>query len=352
MPHLFEPLHVGHMTLPNRVVMAPMTRSRADDSTGAPLAIVADYYAQRAGAGLIISEATNVSAMAKGYVRTPGLFTAEQVAAWSKVTAAVHAKGGRIFAQLFHTGRVALPEHLPHHAHPVAPSAIAIQGQTYTDAGMKDHVQPRALETHEVPGVAAEFASATKHALDAGFDGVELHATSGYIIHQFLDSAANHRTDQYGGSVENRCRFLLDALDRMVAEAGKARVGIKLSPQMAFNGVVEPDAEAVYPHLVAELSKRQLAYLHVGRFNAVDWHAMLRPLFKGPFLAGAGFDKEKAEALMSAGGADAIAFGNLFIANPDLPHRLQTGAELAKPDSATFYAGGEKGYLDYTALAA
>ena len=263
------------------------------------------------------------------------------------MTDAVHKAGGRIFSQLFHTGRVSVPAFLPNGAQPVAPSAIAIKGQTYTDAGMTDHVVPRALETSEIPGLVGEFASAARNALDAGFDGVELHAASGYIIQQFLDSAANTRTDAYGGSVENRARLLLETIDAMVAVAGSKRVGIKLSPQMPFNGVVEPDAEAVYPYVVGELSKRGLAYLHVGRFTAHDWHAALRPLFSGPFLAGSGFDGEKAKAMMESGGADAIVFGKYFVSTPNLPDAVRRGVALPEPDQNLYYGGGEKGYIDY-----
>ena len=350
MPTLFDPLIVGDLAFPNRIIMAPMTRSRADDA-GVPSDLVPTYYAQRASAGLIITEATNVSAMAKGYPRTPGLFTAAQVAGWRRVTDAVHQAGGRIFSQLFHTGRVSVPAFLPDHAQPVGPSAIAIAGQTYTDAGPTDHVVPRPLETDEIPGIVADFAAAARHALDAGFDGVELHAASGYIIHQFLDAAANTRTDAYGGSPENRARLLLETIDALVAVAGVRRVGIKLSPQIPFNGIVEPDAEVVYPHVVRELSRRGIAYLHVGRFVTHDWHAALRPLFTGPFLAGAGFDASKAEALMASGGADAIVFGKYFVSVPNLPEALRHKATLPEPDTTTYYGGGEKGYIDYPAVA-
>ena len=233
---LFTPLQAGDLTLPNRIIMAPMTRSRADDA-GIPHEKTPIYYRQRASAGLILSEAINVSAMAKGYPRTPGLWTDEQVQGWRKVTDTVHQAGGRIFAQLFHTGRIALPDFLPDHAQPVAPSAIAAQGQGYTLTGMKPYVTPRALETEEIPGIIAEFVNATRRALEAGFDGVELHAASGYIVQQFLTTNANARTDSYGGSMENRARFLLETIDGMIGAAGAHRTGIKLSPQMPFNDV-------------------------------------------------------------------------------------------------------------------
>lgn len=346
MPSLFDPIKVGDTTLPNRIFMAPMTRSRADDA-GVPTEPVPLYYAQRASAGLIISEATNVSAMAKGYVSTPGLFIEAQVAGWRRVTDAVHAAGGRIAAQLFHTGRVALPDFLPGGAQPVAPSAIAINGQNYTAAGPKPFVVPRPLTTEEVPGVAAEFATATRHALAAGFNGVELHSASGYLVHQFLDAAANLRTDIYGGSIENRTRFLLEALDGMITVAGAGRVGVKVSPQIKFNDVVEPDAESVYPYVADQLSRRRIAYFHVTRPGAFDWHALLRPCFTGIYAAGGGLDQAKGEAMLAAGSADVIVYGKPFIANPDLPRRYRDGLDLTTADSATYYSGGTKGYTDY-----
>ncbi|HWG04235.1 MAG TPA: alkene reductase [Beijerinckiaceae bacterium] len=346
MPTLFDPIQVGDLSLPNRIFMAPMTRSRASDD-GVPTEPVPLYYSQRAGAGLIVSEATNVSAMAKGYDRTPGMFTDAQVAGWRKVTDAVHAAGGRIFSQLFHTGRVAVPDLLPEGAEPVAPSAIAINGKNYTDAGPKPFVVPRPLGTEEIPAIAAEFAAAAKRALAAGFNGVELHAASGYLVHQFLDAAANQRTDLYGGPVENRVRFLLQALDDMIAVAGAGRVGVKVSPQIKFNDIVEPDAEAVYDYLARELSRRNIAYLHVARMGEFDWHAFLRPRFSGIYAAGGGIDQAKGEAMLAAGDADVIVYGKPFVANPDLLHRFRNGAELAKSDSATYYSRGTKGYTDY-----
>ncbi len=346
MARLHDPLVLGPITMKNRVVMAPMTRSRNDDA-GCPTDIMATYYAQRASAGLIISEATCVSEMAKGYSRIPGLHSPQQVAAWRKVVEAVHAKGGKIFAQLFHTGRVAVPQLLPGGAQPVAPSAIAIKGKNYTDFGPIDYVVPRALETGEIPGVAAEFGHAALNALAAGFDGVELHAASGYLIHQFLDPTINTRSDAYGGSVANRSRFLLDALDSMIAAAGAARVGMKVSPRIKFNDVAEPDAEEVYPHLARELSARQIAYLHVAQQGPYEAHANMRPLFKGAYFAGAGFDQASGEAMLASGAADAIVFGKWFVSNPDLPRRFADGLPLAEGSSKTHYSKGPEGYIDY-----
>lgn len=350
MPTLFDFLTVGPYNLRNRMIMAPMTRSRADDA-GVQPEIAVTYYTQRVGAGLIISEAINTSPMAKGYPRTSGLFTPEQIAAWKKVTDSVHAAGGLIFAQLFHTGRVALPDFLPGNAQPVGPSAIAIDGENYTDAGMKPFVTPRALEISEIAGIVEEFAQATRNALTAGFDGVELHGASGYIVHQFLALSANQRTDEYGGSVENRARFLLEVADAMVAVAGSGRVGIKLSPQMPFNGNDEPDADAVYPHIMRELRNRHLAYIHVADATDAGWHAKLKPLSDSPYFAGAGFDEAKGSALLQNNGADAIVYGVLFLANPDLVTRFEKDAALNAPDNSTFYVPGPKGYIDYPTLA-
>ncbi|MGE3246130.1 MAG: alkene reductase [Beijerinckiaceae bacterium] len=351
MPTLFDSVRLGDLELPNRIVMAPMTRSRAD-ADGVPQPFVKDYYAQRASAGLILTEAIYVSRMAKGYVRTPGLVTDEQVMGWMPVTKAVHAAGGRIFAQLYHTGRVALPDFLPMRAQPVAPSAIAIKGQNKTDDGPKDFVVPRALETDEVPGVAAEFATAAELAIEAGFDGVEIHAASGYLIHQFLDASINQRTDIYGGSVENRARFLLLVADRVASAIGAGRTGLKLSPRIKFNDVAEPDAEEMYPHLARELSGLNLAYVHGAKQGGYDIHTAFRAGYTGKYLAGAGFNAETGNVAIASGAADAIVFGKPYLANPDLPRRLQEGLPLAEADPKTIYWGGEQGYSDYPAYGA
>ena len=346
MDRLFSPLRIGSLELPSRVIMAPMTRSRAGND-GVPLDYVADFYVQRASAGLMVTEALYVSPMAKGYVRTPGLADDAQQAAWARVAAAVHKAGGRIFAQLYHTGRVALPDFLPGGAAPVAPSAIAIKGQNKTDEGKKDFVVPRPLETDEIPGVAAEFADAARRAIAAGFDGVEIHAASGYLIHQFLDPTINLREDRYGGSLENRCRFLLETTDRVIEAVGAGRTGLKVSPQIKFNDVADPDADAVYPYLAGQLSARGIAYLHGAKQGAYDVHAGMRAHFKGVYAAGGGFNAQSAEAMLASGGADAIVFGKPFIANPDLPRRMREKIALAEPDFATIYSGTERGYIDY-----
>jgi N-ethylmaleimide reductase len=252
-----------------------------------------------------------------------------------------------MFAQLFHTGRVAMPDFLPGGAQPVAPSAIAINGKNWTDAGRKPHVVPRALETDEIVGIAGEFASAARRAIAAGFDGVEIHAASGYLIHQFLDASINTRTDIYGGSVENRARFLLLVADLVAEAIGRERVGLKVSPRIKFNDVQDPDAEEIYPYVARELSGRGIAYLHGAKQGGCEVHALLRPLFKGLYFAGAGFDRASGDALLGAGGADAIVFGKPFIANPDLVSRMRLGQTLAEPDGSTIYGGGAKGYVDY-----
>lgn len=350
--NLFSPVQLGHLTLRNRIVMAPMTRSRAD-ANGVPTDLMALYYAQRAGAGLIISEGTYPSAMGKGYLGTPGIYTDAQVAAWKKVTDAVHAKGGRIFAQLMHAGRISHPSLLPGGATPVAPSAVRPDVLAYTPDGQKPIETPRALELAEIPAIIAEYAEGTRRALQAGFDGVELHAASGYLPMQFLSSGTNLRTDAYGGSAENRTRFVVEALEAMAGVAGADRVGIKISPEMAFNDISDANPQETYATLVSRIGGMGLAYLHVALFGAsTDYHALLRPLLTtGAYLAGGGLDQARAEVLIGSGKADAAVFGSLFVANPDLPERFKHGASLAQPDASTFYVGGEKGYVDYPSMA-
>lgn len=350
MSQLFTPVRIGSHTVPNRLVMAPMTRSRADDA-GVPSDLVSLYYAQRASAGLIITEGVFPSAMGKGYVRTPGIVTDAQVAAWKRVTEAVHAKGGRIFMQVMHCGRISHPSLLPNDAQPVAPSAIKPAGQTWTGSGMQDFVTPRELTLDEIAGVIDDYRMATRRALEAGFDGVELHAASGYLPEQFLSSGSNRREDQYGGSVANRARFALDVLAAMVAEAGGNRVGIKISPEMNFNDIVDANPQETYTYLVEQLRGLNLAYLHVALFGAkADYHALLRPRFNGTYLIGGGLDQKSAEAALAEGRADATVFGGAFLANPDLPERFRQGAPLNTPDKNTFYSPGAQGYTDYPLL--
>lgn len=350
MSQLFTPVRVGRHSLPNRLVMAPMTRSRADDA-GVPDDLVAAYYAQRAGAGLIITEGVFPSAMGKGYVRTPGIETDAQIAAWKKVTEAVHARGGRIFMQVMHCGRISHPSLLPNEAQPVAPSAIKPAGQTWTGTGMQDFVAPRELSLAEIAGVIDDYRMAASRAINAGFDGVELHAASGYLPEQFLSSGSNQRQDTYGGSVANRARFVVDVLKAMVAVIGSDRVGIKISPEMNFNDIVDANPQDTYAYLVEQLRDLNLAYLHVALFGAkFDYHALLRPRFNGAYLIGGGLDQKSAEAALAEGRADATVFGGAFLANPDLPERFRQGAALNAPDKNTFYSPGAQGYTDYPFL--
>ena len=350
MATLFDPLRVGNMELDNRVIMAPMTRSRANDE-GIQPPFAAEYYGQRASAGLIITEATNISPMAKGYVRTPGIYTDAQIERWRPVTDAVRARGGRIFLQLFHTGRIALPDFLPNRTQPVAPSAVKAKGQNYTDEGMKEFVTPREIAREEIAQTVRDFATAATNAITAGFDGVELHSASGYIVQQFLSTNANLRSDEYGGSIENRTRFLFEVLDAMIAAVGPERVGVKFSPRMPFNDVEEADADVMYPYILERLNERNMAYVHVADYTGEGWHAKLRPVYQGVYFAGAGFTKETGEALLEHGGAEAIVYGTKLLANPDLPERFRRNAPLNEPDQSTFYVPGEHGYTDYPTLA-
>lgn len=349
MPTFFDAFKVGDIELTNRIVMAPMTRSRASDD-GLQPAYAAEYYRQRASAGLIITEATNISPMAKGYVRTPGIYTKEQIESWRSVPQAVRARGGKIFMQLFHTGRIALPDFLPDNAQPVAPSAVRAKGQNYTDEGMKEFVEPREITKEEIAQTVRDFGAAARNAVAAGFDGVELHAASGYLVQQFLTTNANLRTDEYGGSIENRTRFLFEVLDAMAKEVGAAKVGVKFSPRMPFNDLEEKDADEVYPYILEKLNDKGLAYIHVGDHAGEGWHARLRPVYQGVYLAGANFTRESGAELLAQGGADAIVYGTKFLANPDLTERFKRNAQLNEPDPSTFYTPGERGYTDYPAL--
>ncbi|MBA4124137.1 MAG: alkene reductase [Acidobacteria bacterium] len=353
MTKLFDALKIGNLELKNRIIVAPMTRSRADDA-GVQTEIVTEYYRQRATAGLIITEATNVSAMAKGYVRTPGIYTVEQIESWRKVADAVHARGGKIFMQLFHTGRISLPDFLPNNAAPVAPSAVKANGENKTDGGPKDFVEPREMTAPEIKQTVKDFAEAAKNAIAAGFDGVELHAANGYLVHQFLGTNTNLRADEYGGSFENRARFLFEVVDAISGAIGSERLGVKLSPTVPFNDMQDADAEEFYPFIVRELNKKNLAYLHVGFEETpamqINWHEKLRTIYKGIYFANGGFTRESGEKFLAENKADAIAYGKLFIANPDLPERFRENAPLNNLDDSSFYATGEKGYSDYPTL--
>ena len=357
MSSLFSPLHVGALTLPNRVLMAPLTRCRAEGAN-VPTDLMAEYYAQRAGAGLIIAEATTVSPRGHGYPNTPGIYTAEQVAGWRKVTSAVHAKGGRIFLQLWHVGRISHPAFQPNGELPVAPSAIKPRGQVWTGKEMADYPTPRALGIEEIPGVVAEYVRGARLAKEAGFDGVEIHNANGYLLDQFLRSGTNHRTDGYGGSIPHRARLTLEVASAVVSIWGSDRVGIRLSPGGVFNDMADATPRETFGYVLRELSKLELAYAHVTRVTAQDIaHGAkegvgpkeLRADFKGVLITAGGFDRAQAEQAIVEGWADAIAYGVPFLANPDLPRRLREDLALNTPDESTFYASGAKGYTDYPA---
>ncbi|MFC4785411.1 alkene reductase [Nocardioides sp. MAHUQ-72] len=355
MPDLFDSLTVKSWTLPHRLVMAPLTRNRADGE-GVPGDLAVEYYSQRATAGLIITEGTQPSAVGQGYLNTPGLHSPEQVAGWRRVADAVHARGGRIVAQLMHAGRVAHPDN-KHGLETVAPSALAAPNEMFTAAGMKPHPVPRALELAEIPGVVEEYVQAARNAVEAGLDGVEVHAANGYLIHQFLAPGSNQRDDEYGGSPANRARFAIE-VTRAVAEAiGPERVGIRISPAHNIQGATETDpadVEATYSTLVEAIAPLGLAYLSILADPREDLVQRLRKDFGGVVIANDGFGeittRESAQAILDEDLADAVAVGRLFLANPDLPRRWETGAELNEPDPDTFYGGGAEGYTDYPSL--
>ncbi len=350
---LFAPTKLGALDLANRVVMAPLTRSRAD-SNGVPAAFAAEYYAQRNGAGMIISEATQISFEGMGYPRTPGIHSAEQIAAWKPIVEAVHAGGTSFVCQLWHVGRIAVDANRGVSADIVAPSAIQAPGEMYTDQGMVPHAVPRALDANEIPRLAREYADGARNALQAGFDGVELHSANGYLLHQFLSTNVNERTDAYGGSIENRCRMPLEMLDAIIAEVGAERVGLRVSPGHAFNGIEEADMAELYAYYLGEIAKRKIAYLHVMRPFANDIDddviALAKAHYPGKIVVCGGYDAESGAAEINAGRADAVAFGKLYIANPDLVERFRKDASLNEPDPDTFYAGGRQGYTDYPTL--
>ncbi|HVG46496.1 MAG TPA: alkene reductase [Longimicrobium sp.] len=352
---LFTPIQLGPYELANRLVMAPMTRSRAGEGN-VVTDLTVEYYAQRASAGLIVTEGTQVSPQGVGYTHTPGMHTAEQAAAWRRVTDAVHARGGRIFAQLWHVGRVSHPS-FHGGALPVAPSAVGFEGQVLTYDGMQPYVTPRALETEEVAGVVAQFAAAAQRAYDAGFDGVELHGANGYLIDEFLRDGTNLRTDRYGGGVENRARFLLEVTAAVVDVWGGDRVGVRVSPRNPGNGMSDSDPVATFAHAAGALDPFGLAYLHVlepvAGPMAVPGERVtpaLRAAFRGPLIANGGYTAETGNAAIAGGEADLVAYGAAFLANPDLPNRFRQGAPLNPPDRATFYGGDARGYTDYPTL--
>lgn len=348
---------VGKLPLANRFVMAPLTRGRAD-ADRSPNDLMAEYYEQRASAGLIVTEATAISPQGYGWFGAPAIYNPNHVDAWRKVTNAVHRNGGRIFLQLWHMGRVSHPD-FQDGALPVGPSAIAAQGEAHTPNGKPPYVTPRALETREIAGVVRDYANATRLARDAWFDGVEIHGANGYLVDQFLRDGSNHRTDRYGGSVENRARFLLEVTEVVAGTWSPDRVGVRFSPRGAYNDMTDSDPLKTFTYATHELNRFGLAYLHVfeglpGHWSAVPGERItphLRRLFKGPLIVNGGYDRATATRAVAEGEADLVAFGTQFIANPDLVERFRVGAPLNTPDAETFYSTGPHGYIDYPALA-
>ena len=346
---LFSPIQLGQYTLKNRIIMAPLTRCRAENNI--PTEMNRMYYQQRASAGLIITEGTQISRQGAGYPNTPGIYNHKQVKAWQKITEAVHARGGRIFLQLWHVGRVSYPGIQPNDEPPVAPSAIKAEG---------DYVQPRALEIYDIDDIVLDYKDAAENALAAGFDGVEIHAANGYLIDQFLRDATNIREDSYGGNYNNRSRFLFDVLQAVISVWGSDRVGIRLSPTNAFNGMSDSNPEELFKYVVENLNPLNLAYLHVleGSIHVADETkttssfkaSSLRDVYTGTYMANNGYNKESANQAIATGSADLVSFGDLFISNPDLPERFLQNAALNQTDLDTRYGGDAKGYIDYPML--
>ena len=353
---LFTPFTLGGLTLPNRIVMAPLTRNRAAASGDVPQEIAATYYAQRASAGLLISEGSQISQQGQGYLRTPGIYSPEQVAGWRRVTDAVHKAGGRIFIQIWHVGRVSHTSLQPGGGAPVGPSAVRANTKTFLASGFAEVSEPRALEISEIPGILRDYEQAARNAKEAGFDGVEIHAANGYLLDQFMKDGANKRTDAYGGPIANRSRLVIEAAEAVLKVWDKSRVGIRLSPA-PVNDAADSDPQALFGHVVARLDDLGLGYIHMiegatqGDRNAVavDYEG-LRRSFRGAYIANNGYSRDMAADAVSSGRADLVAFGRAYISNPDLVERFRLSAPLNEPDRATFYGGDEKGYIDYPAL--
>lgn len=354
---LFTPIQLGAYELPNRIVMAPLTRNRAGEGN-VPQELNALYYRQRTSAGLIITEATQVSPQGVGYPATPGIHSDAQVEGWEKVTQAVHDQGGRIFLQLWHVGRISHPSLQPHGELPLAPSAIAPKGEAMTYEGMKPFVTPRALELDEIPGIIEQFRQGAKNALKAGFDGVEVHGANGYLLDQFLRDGTNHRTDAYGGAVESRARLLLEVTQAAVEVWGSDKVGVRLSPSSTFNDMTDSNPRATFSYAIQALNPLNLAYLHLLEPSEADLRhggtaiptKEFRSLYQGNLMVNWDYDKESGNRAIASGEADLVSYGKLFIANPDLPHRFRRSAPLNEPNPETFYGGGAEGYTDYPAL--
>ena len=344
---LFDPIRLGGIDCKNRIFMAPMTRSRAGDGD-APTEMNALYYGQRASAGLIISEGVYPNIDGKGYVRTPGIVTDEQIAGWKLVTDAVHAKGGKIVMQLMHCGRIASHHNKPKGSRTLAPSAIQAKGEMYTDAaGMQPNDMPEEISLADIEQTISDFRQAAKNAIAAGCDGVELHCTSGYLPAQFLSTGTNRRTDKYGGSLENRLRFALEVLQAMISEVGAGRVGIRICPGNPFNDLSDDNPEETFRALINAINPMKLAYLHVIRMKAGVDNIALASEFDGPVILNDSYDLERGNRALDKGQADAISFGRHYVANPDLVEKFKDGAELTKPNYKTLYTVGPKGYSDY-----
>jgi N-ethylmaleimide reductase len=350
---LFEPYKLGPITLTNRTVMAPLTRNRAVANL-VPNPLAVDYYGQRASAGLLVTEASQVSQQGQGYQDTPGIYSKEQIAGWRQVTDAVHARGGHIFIQLWHVGRISHVSLQPNGGAPVAPSAIRAKGKTFVGGTFADVSEPRALELDEIPGVIDSFKRAAANAREAGFDGVEIHGANGYLLDQFARDSSNKRTDRYGGSIENRARLMLEVANAVAGEIGADRTGIRISPVTPANDVSDNNPQPLFDHIVDGLNAEKLVYIHViegatggPRDNLPFDYASLRKRFSGAYVANNNYDLALANKVLAANEADLIAFGKPFISNPDLVERLKSGAPLTPPDKATFYGGGAKGYTDY-----
>jgi N-ethylmaleimide reductase len=353
---LFSPIALGGLMLPNRIIMAPLTRNRAAMPGNVPQPMNATYYAQRAGAGLIIAEASQVSPEGIGYPATPGIHSEEQVQGWRAVNDAVHARGGRIFIQLWYCGRISHPDLLPDGQQPVSASAVRPEGDAVTYEGLKPFVEPRALRADEMPGIVDQYRQAARCALEAGFDGVEVHSANGYLLDQFLRDGTNQRDDGYGGSLGNRTRLLQEVLSAVLEAWEPTRVGVRISPENSFNDIRDSNPRATFQFVARMLSGRGLGYLHVVEGDMMTGergmdYREIREHFDGYYMANCGYDKARAQAAIAAGDADMVSFGKLYLANPDLVQRFETDAELNTPDPDTFYGGDERGYTDYPALA-
>lgn len=356
--HLFTEQKLGELTLPHRIVMAPLTRSRSSQPGDVPNDMNAEYYRQRSSAALIISEATQISPQGKGYAYTPGIHSDEQIAGWKKVIDAIHAEDGLIFLQLWHVGRVSHSSLQPDNALPVAPSAIPVsEGQAFTEQGMKDFEVPRELKTEELSGIVNQYRQAAINAKQAGFDGIEVHAANGYLLEQFLKDGTNKRNDIYGGDYANRARLVLEVVEAVTEVWDSSQVGIRISPTGTFNSMTESNPQDLYEYLVEKLNQFNLAYLHVvelqpGAERADFNYQALRDIFNGLYMANGGYDGESAEASLADNASDLVAIGVPFISNPDLPERIKQAVELTPADPATFYGGDEKGYTDYPPITA